>query len=256
MSTHEIHRFNALAVQGRYKMKLKALTSAIILAAFPAAGAFAAALDRSGQSISNFLQPGNYFEAGISILDPDVSGQEAGLSTTRRNIEDMAGDYYFPHAALKLQVNDQFSFGLLYDQPFGADAEYQGNNVFVSSPTDPVLGTLPITVSTLGGVSGSTKVEVESQNLSMILGYQPNEHWNIYGGPVYQTVKGDVSLRGRAYSLYNGYDAHIKETEGYGWLAGVSYQIPEIALKTSLTYRSEIDHKVNIDESLGSVDIC
>lgn len=235
-------------------MKLKALTSAIILAAFPAAGAFAAALDRSGQSISNFLQPGNYFEAGISILDPDVSGQEAGLSTTRRNIEDMAGDYYFPHAALKLQVNDQFSFGLLYDQPFGADAEYQGNNVFVSSPTDPVLGTLPITVSTLGGVSGSTKVEVKSQNLSMILGYQPNKHWNIYGGPVYQTVKGDVSLRGRAYSLYNGYDAHIKETEGYGWLAGVSYQIPEIALKTSLTYRSEIDHKVNIDESLALMD--
>lgn len=254
MSIHEIHMFNALAVQGRYKMKLKALTSAIILAAFPAAGAFAAALDRSGQSISNFLQPGNYFEAGISILDPDVSGQEAGLSTTRRNIEDMAGDYYFPHAALKLQVNDQFSFGLLYDQPFGADAEYQGNNVFVSSPTDPVLGTLPITVSTLGGVSGSTKVEVKSQNLSMILGYQPNKHWNIYGGPVYQTVKGDVSLRGRAYSLYNGYDAHIKETEGYGWLAGVSYQIPEIALKTSLTYRSEIDHKVNIDESLALMD--
>ncbi len=38
----------------------------------------------------------------------------------------MANDYYFPNAALKLQLNDKFSFGLLYDQPFGANAEYSG----------------------------------------------------------------------------------------------------------------------------------
>ena len=34
-----------------------------------------------------------------------------------------------------------------------------------------------------------------------------------------------------------------------GWLAGVAYQIPEIALKASVTYRSEIDHKMTINES-------
>ena len=56
-------------------MKLKTLTTAMILATVPMTGAFAAALDRSGQSISAFLQPGNYFEAGISVLDPDVSGK-------------------------------------------------------------------------------------------------------------------------------------------------------------------------------------
>ena len=55
-------------------MKLKTLTTAIILATVPMTGAFAAALDRSGQSIAAFLQPGNYFEAGISVLDPNVSG--------------------------------------------------------------------------------------------------------------------------------------------------------------------------------------
>ena len=54
-------------------MNLKALTSAILFASVPMTGAFAAAMDRSGQSISAFLQPGNYFEAGISVLDADVS---------------------------------------------------------------------------------------------------------------------------------------------------------------------------------------
>lgn len=233
-------------------MKLKALSTAMILATVPMTGAFAAALDRSGQSIAAFLQPGNYFEAGISVLDPDVSGQEAGSSTTNRQIGDMAGDYYFPSAALKFQLTDNFSFGLLYDQPFGADAEYSGNNVFVAAPTDRVLSTLPITTTAIGGATtGSTSVEVDTQNISMILGFQPTENFNIYGGGVYQTIKGNVKLRGSAYSAFNGYDANIKEDSAVGWLAGAAFQIPEIALKASVTYRSEIDHEFVANENLS-----
>lgn len=116
-------------------MKLKHLTTAIIMASLPATGVFAAALDRSGQSISAFLQPGNYFEAGISILDPDVSGKTKDnypnaalplLSNTSTG--EMADDYQFYNAALKLQLHPNFSFGLLYDQPFGAKATYSIHN--------------------------------------------------------------------------------------------------------------------------------
>lgn len=236
-------------------MKLKTLTTAIILATVPMTGAFAAALDRSGQSIAAFLQPGNYFEAGISVLDPDVAGKDTSGNATG----DMAGDYYFPHASLKLQLNDKFSFGLLYDQPFGADAEYTGNNNFVTSPnnlllpspTSPTLGQVGLD----NVVTGGTSVEVDTQNLSFILGYQPTVNWNFYGGAVYQTVKGNVKLRGSAYSLYNGYDADIKETGDIGWLAGIAYQIPEIALKASLTYRSEVDHSVNVNENIPIVNL-
>lgn len=220
--------------------------------AVPTAGVYAAAMDRSGQSMSAFLQPGNYFEAGISVLDADVSGKET--IGPKRNIGDMADSYYFPSAALKIQVTDQFSFGLLYDQPFGAKAEYSGSNIFVATPNDPVLTGLPLTNGMLGNVEGNTKVEVDTQNLSMVFGFQPNESWNFYAGPVYQTVKGNVSLRGSAYSLYNGYDANIKETGDFGWLAGAAFQIPEIALKASITYRSEIDHDATTNESISMLD--
>ena len=326
-------------------MKLKMLTAAILASVLPTTGVFAAALDRSGQSISAFLQPNNYFEAGISVLDPTVEGREAGTSETRRHIEDMGDDYYFPSAAIKLQLTDHLSFGLLYDQPFGADAAYTGKNVFVSDSTNTILpaatlegirqstiannvgavlpsqlatnlqpgvsqtvsaqaqaliqaGQAPagatqamveagirsnasamaqitagvtkaITDKVTTGVTqqvdaglaqvnstlgkGNTKVEVDTQNISMIFGFQPNKNFNIYGGGVYQTVKGNVSLRGQAYSLYNGYDASIKETGGVGWLAGAAYQIPEIALKAAVTYRSKIDHDVEIRESLPTL---
>ena len=230
-------------------MKLKALSTAMILATVPMTGAFAAAVDRSGQSISAFLQPGNYFEAGISVLDPNVSGTTIA-ALGNQNTGDMAGDYYFPSAALKLQLTDNFSFGLIYDQPFGADVEYTQSAAF-THPTQ-----------------GNTSAEVDTQNISMIFGFQPNQNWNLYAGPVYQTVKGNVSLRGAAYSVLGGYhptagalpasalagyDANISEDGAVGWLAGVAYQIPEIALKASVTYRSEIDHDININETLPSL---
>ncbi|KUG39527.1 transporter [Acinetobacter johnsonii] len=234
-------------------MKLKTLTTAMILATVPMTGAFAAALDRSGQSISAFLQPGNYFEAGISVLDPSVSGKvrngyspsaapPSAIGLQNTNLSDMGDDYYFPSAALKLQVTDHFSFGLLYDQPFGADATYS----------------LSDTVSAAAGGVGlfhngteTTEVEVKSQSISMIFGYQPTENFNFYAGPVYQTIEGDVQLRGLAYGATQAlgmYNANIKEDSAVGWLAGFAYQIPEIALKTSITYRSEIDHKASARE--------
>lgn len=308
-------------------MKLKNLTIALIAATVPTTGVFAAALDRSGQSISAFLQPNNYFEAGISVLDPTVEGKEAGTSLSRNDIGDMGDDYYFPSAAVKLQLTDKVSFGLLYDQPFGADAAYHGDNVFVSNSTNTVLPPASMAAirtstieSTFSGLSaqqrvgaylqsqnvdlttaagqqrlaqtlavynadaatkaaidagvkqgvtsrvdaglaqvnstlgkGNTKVEVDTQNISMIFGFQPTKNVNVYAGGVYQTIKGNVSLRGQAYSLYNGYDASIKETGGTGWLAGAAFQIPEIALKASVTYRSEIDHDVDINESLSAL---
>ena len=244
-------------------MKLKTLTTAIILATVPMTGAFAAALDRSGQSISAFLQPGNYFEAGISVLDPNVSGKvrngytpNAALPASSARLQntsvgEMAGDYYFPSAALKLQVTDNFSFGLIYDQPFGADAEYKTDTKTTSAALPPALANQG---AFHNGTEG-TSVEVKTQSLSMIFGFQPTENWNIYAGPVYQTVKGDVQLRGVAYgglAAFGDYNANIDEDGAAGWLAGFAYQIPEIALKTSVTYRSEIEHKIQVTESLGA----
>ncbi|WP_180092267.1 MULTISPECIES: OmpP1/FadL family transporter [unclassified Acinetobacter] len=236
-------------------MKLKTLATAMILASVPMTGAFAAALDRSGQSISAFLQPGNYFEAGISVLDPNVSGKMNSTAPASNptlgalantSLDDMAGDYYFPQAALKLQLTDNFSFGLLYDQPFGAEAKYSATD-----KTLPVAGN-PGAFQLMGE---TTEVEVNTQNISMILGFQPIENFNIYGGGVYQTVKGDVQLRGIAYGANQAlglYNANMKEDSAVGWLAGLAYQIPEIALKASITYRSEIDHEAATTETGSS----
>lgn len=206
-------------------MKLKAISSSVLLALLPVSGVYAAAMDRSGQSISAFLQPNNYFEAGISILDPTVSGKNA-----QGKISDMGEDYYFPSAALKIQATDNISLGLIYDQPFGADAYYSDGTIISALGPRPLAG---------------TDVEVKTNNLTALVGFQPNENINIYGGAAYQDVRGNITLS----SL--GYSANFKRDDSIGWLAGAAYQIPDIALKVALTYRSEIDHELETSESVS-----
>lgn len=219
-------------------MKLNKIYSAILLSTLPLSAVQAAGLDRSGQSISAFLQPGNYAEAGISVLDPEVQGKD----NAGNKVSDMGEDYYFPTAAIKIQATDKISLGLLYDQPFGADSQYAPeSNAFA-------------TVNTNTGVLEGTSVEVKTNSITALIGYQPNENWNVYAGPVYQSVKAKVSLRGTAYKgpkVLGGYDIDLKESEAYGWLAGFAYSIPEIALKAAVTYRSEIKHELDTTETFG-----
>lgn len=214
-------------------MKLNKIYSAILLSTLPFTPTLAAGLDRSGQSIAAFLQAGNYAEAGISVLDPTVKGKDL----LKNNVSDMAEDYYFPTAAIKIQATEQISVGLLYDQPFGADAMYSLEpNIFTK------------------GKEG-TKVEVETHNLTALIGYQPTENWNLYAGPVWQTVEADINLRGQAYGD-TGYNIEVKEEEAWGWLAGVAYQIPEIALKAAVTYRSEIKHNAkSLEDATPNIEV-
>ena len=218
---------------------LKTLT--VALAALSAASiASAAGLDRSGQDITAFLQDGTYAEAVYTYIDADVTGEDK----SGNKIDDIAEDYDFFRYGVKTDINDTFSVGVLYDEPFGAAADYSGKNNFVDqNPLSPRNGE-------------GTNVEVRTENLTGIIGAKlgENKEFQVYGGPVAQRVKADVKLRGEAYSVANGYTLNVNADQDYGWLAGASYSKPEIALKAALTYRSEIEHTANSAELYPFVD--
>lgn len=207
-------------------MKLNKICIALSLITLPPC-TMAAGLDRSGQSISAFLQPGNYAEAGLSVLDPTVKGKDS----SGHQVSDMGDDYVFAAAAVKVQATNKISFGLLYDQPFGADAQYAVDGSNFATATE------------------GTSVKVRTNNITALVGYQPTENWNFYAGPVWQTVKADISLRGAAYKGLSGYNIKVDQKEAYGWAAGFAYSKPEIALKAAVTYRSEIKHKAFAHET-------
>ena len=298
----------------------------------------AAGLDRSTQPSWAFTEQGTFAYVEHIAIDPKVEGKDnKNVATTDanftagRNVPDMADDYHFLNFGAKADVNDTISVGAFFDQPWGADVEFSGDNNFVGAPTGIIggilkevttslqqqnpaapaitsvaqlnglttqLGLSPAQLPTLQGqlaqvnnglsanpnstplqeqrarlesaiklinanvaanglstVSGATNVSISSQNFTGLLGVKLGEKKNIqiYGGPTIQRLEGDVHLRGNAYKAASGYDANITRDTAYGWMAGIAYLKPEIALKAALTYRSEIDHDVTLTENFPAL---
>lgn len=109
------------------KFGYKALSLAVI-STLTATAAHAAGLDRSGQDITAFLQEGTYAETVYTYIDADVSGKD----TLGRDTGDIAEAYDFFRYGVKADINDTFSVGVLYDEPFGAAIKYDGNSNFVA----------------------------------------------------------------------------------------------------------------------------
>ena len=289
----------------------------------------AAGLDRSTQPSWAFTEEGTFAYVEHITIDPTIEGKDnANVATTDanftagRNVPDMADDYQFLNFGAKADVNDTISVGAFFDQPWGADVEYSGDNNFVGAPTavidslatpqvypgatqllrsltqnpdakvsnlkelndtldrakstldtleqrgatgTPTYKTLLASYNALKAptdnfnnlskVTGATNVSVSSQNFTGLLGVKLGEKKNIqiYGGPTIQRLEGDVHLRGNAYKTASGYDANFTRDTAYGWMAGIAYLKPEIALKAALTYRSEIDHDTTMYENFPAL---
>ena len=264
----------------------------------------AAGLDRSGQDVTAFFQDGTYAEAVYTYIDADVSGYDSANNNPSQNdyergdkTGDIAESYDFFRYGVKADINDTFSLGVLYDEPFGAAAEYTGDSNFVSkgdlnasiqqltngqfngatlrpeiirqtgiaqsatsTPAERAAAVAEITrLSTAGAIAQAeagnagenTNVEVRSQSLTGILGmkFGANKNFQIYGGPVAQRIQSETKLRGLAYGPATGYTSNSNPDMDYGYIAGIAYSKPEIALKAALTYRSEIDHDIDISEN-------
>ncbi|MGM8872407.1 hypothetical protein ACS8E3_12055 [Psychrobacter sp. 2Y5] len=277
-------------------------TLAVAVAAFSAASiASAAGLDRSGQDVTAFFQDGTYAEAVYTYIDADVSGRDSANQLLTDNdyargddTGDIAESYDFFRYGVKADINDTFSIGVIYDEPFGAAAEYKKGNFVANGDRDAVISSASggaigpgsplgltnyaqaadaleqlqagaaagvltpeqqgqlallaplVAVADVGAATPgeTTKVEVRSNNLTAILGmkFGPKKNFQIYGGPVAQRIEAQTRLRGTAYGPATGYTSNTSSDTDYGYLAGISFSKPEIALKAALTYRSEIDH--------------
>lgn len=281
----------------------------------------AAGLDRSTQPSWAFTEQGTFAYVEHITIDPTIEGKDnKKVATTDanftagRNVPDMADDYQFLNFGAKADVNDTISVGAFFDQPWGADVNFSGDNNFVAQGANATIGNLtngtitdistanqtlsnlrtdivdltqriaattdPDTKATLtaeldakskrakdlgsaivvadinqNNNGEGTNVQISSQNFTGLIGVKLGEKKNIqiYGGPTIQRLEGDVHLRGNAYKTASGYDANITRDTAYGWMAGIAYLKPEIALKAALTYRSEIDHDTTTYENFPAL---
>lgn len=219
---------------------MNTITWGLALGTFVPILSSAAGIETSNQSIQSFLESDHYVELTYAQVHANVSGQLPQTEALKQqgvenfSTGNLINDQYFFNVAAKLQLTPQLSFGLIYDHPYGMDMDYQ---------YQPQL-------QTGAPLLESGKLDFSSENISLLFGYQPSSQWNIYAGTAYQQFQGELEVMGENYSTLSGYHAKIKKSAGQGWLVGLSYQIPEYAFKTALTYRSKIEHKASITEDL------
>ena len=190
--------------------------SALLLAVIPPA-ALAGGIDRSGQGLGALFEPGRYFEASISHVSPRVRGNDLLGGSTN----DVAGNYFVPTLSVKLDANEQLSFAVLVDQPYGGDILYGEGS------------------SLLGG----TRVDVASHALLGLTRYRFDENFSVHAGLRVQNSSGMVRLKGLAYGAVSGYEVRLASNTASGPVVGATFEIPAIALRISASYHDAIKHR-------------
>lgn len=257
----------------------------LALAAFglSAASAHAGGLDRSGQSVASiFNNTGATLSFGATA--PKVTGTD-----DLGNSYDVGQGYSSISASYTRKLTDQFTIGVIFDQPFGADVRY--NN----APSASMLG--------------GTGADLSSEALSFVAKYKVTDRFSVFGGLKAQNVRADVDLNGLAYQsaisvsavasgagvdsttlgaallgdpnavtalggLANvaalgaqvtslstafgatgGYSFNMDTDTSPGGLIGVAYEIPDIALRFAATYHFEMDHTSDTTENLFGMTV-
>jgi long-chain fatty acid transport protein len=134
----------------------------------------------------------------------------------------------------KQQFNDEWSAALIIDQPFGADLLYpEGGSAML----------------------GGTSVDVSGLSLTGVVRYEiPDSPFGVHAGIRASRTDGSVSVGGAAFGPVAGYSMSVDTDTAFGWLAGVSWERPEIGARVSLTYNSPIDHDFRATERGPLVD--
>ncbi|MDX8451413.1 OmpP1/FadL family transporter [Mesorhizobium sp. VK9D] len=220
-------------------LRLKALAGAgcfsIALLGAVMHPAHAGGLERGGYDIDLLFDPAPFAtEAEATYVMPnrklknavDTSGAGLTVSSTANDSE----DYWVPRIGAKAQIVQGVDCMVDYSQPWGAHtAPGIWNGSYSNIETDIKSNNYAATCS--------YKMDAGKGQLRFIGGVFYQEVYGFkesYASPLFGTVHGRVDL----------------DSSGWGWRAGIAYEIPDIALRASLVYNSQVKLD-NIDGTLN-----
>jgi long-chain fatty acid transport protein len=241
------------------------------LAAAASSQAFANGFDRNTYSPNILFETGNYFEASYAVIDPTVDADAQsfpafGISFPS-GIDDMAPTYQYESLGLKLDLTDRVAVAFQTFNALGTDIDYGA----IKSQT--ILGDLGFIYPT---------VSLDGRAYTATAKYNLENGFSIYGGLKHMIVDIEAStllpdstrLRAPIPPLGLGpgdpnpfgppHSWDFDAEHGTGYIAGIAYEKPDIALRVSLTYESEIefdfptttnDPRVSFPTALGGFGI-
>ncbi|TBF72906.1 OmpP1/FadL family transporter [Rhizobium leguminosarum] len=226
----------------------KGVTSLVLLSSL-ASPSFAGGLERGGYNIDQLFNTSPFsFQSGVTYVTPqrklkDVRDTDTSTSpgggnlNSRPNTADDSSNYTIPYIGFKAGFGDAIDCLVDYSEPFGGH-------------TDPGLN--------WAGANNNIETEIKTRNYGGTCSYRfdvgPGQ-LRFIGGAFYQEVEGFkerlVSTVPLLVGTGNGVGRLDLEDSGWGWRAGLAYEIPEYAMRASLVYNS----RVKYDNLTGTVDL-
>lgn len=202
------------------------------LACAAPAAVHAAALERAVPSVVRLLyEDGTYGEIGAVYTHPDLEGKNGvlppslgGVPVTGNTGNLLRSDWKFS-GAIKGDINEQFSYVLLIDQPFVANTAYS-------------RGSFPA-----GFNYGGTDADLDTWQIAAGIAYDATDRIKIYGGLRAQWLEADAAI-----PFLAGYSINADAEWGWGGFIGAAYARPEIGLRIALTYHSKISYNLSTTE--------
>ena len=198
-------------------------------ASIAATPVLAGGVERSEQSMAILFEEGRYLEFGAAYARPKVDGTTSaavvGVAAPTGNI---ANSIFTGSIGYKADLGDRWSYAIILDQPIGADVVY---------PAGSPLATL----------SG----EIKSTALTGIMRYKFDGGVSAYAGLRSVWTSGVTTTPPIPIFLVPAYTLSTNTDQAFGYLLGVAYEKPEIALRVSLTYQSKVKHNFTARETLA-----
>ncbi|MDX8449263.1 OmpP1/FadL family transporter [Mesorhizobium captivum] len=203
--------------------------------------AHAGGIERGGYDIDLLFDPAPFAtEAEATFVMPNrklknavdtdpTDGNVTFLGSTTKDSE----DYWVPRIGVKAQIVQGVDCMFDYSQPWGAH-------------TAPGLW---------AGAQSNMETDIKSNNYAGTCSYKIDAgkgQIRFIGGVFYQEVYGfKQSLVSPLVPAFQGTGRVDLDSSGWGWRAGIAYEIPDIALRASLVYNS----KVKLDNISGTLDL-
>ena len=198
---------------------MKLMTKSAVALLATTALAQAGGVERSNQSVAILFEEGAYAELSFSHVSPSVSGT---LGVDSGDISPSYNNYALRY---RQDITEDLSFALILDNHIGADVSYPTGTGYL--------------------FAGST-AELTGNAVTALLRYELPSNVSVYGGLRASQVDANVSL---AIAPGTTYQLDVPSDTALGYVLGVAYEMPEIALRVSLTYNSAIDHTLEGTES-------
>lgn len=272
-------------------MKKTLWTAGAVIAT--ASAASAAGIERASNDYGILFQDGHQASVSVTFVNPNVSG-DYDTALGGGSTGNMSKNYTTMSSSYKGDFGERLSFGLFFNDAYGADAEYTG------------------------GVYTGLAAEWDSDQLAAVLRYGVTDRISVYGGFRYVESQADIvipealtaqavanhatdlatqagilaaeaataagagdlataaALTAEATALATEattlgtalaatppvvgganwvFNASGDQTGDWGYILGAAYEIPDIALRVGLTWESEIEHSFDTREVLAPLGI-